>query len=95
MRQSIWVHQAGGLRHRRPRLPALPDRYELHDQAVESYLNAEYEVQRLSNAYTGSWHPDGFPGRKLAEAMTKRGYHLTRVIRGPVVPALVPVSIPS
>ena len=46
--------------------------------AVEHYMNAEYEVTRLTHAR--SYRPDGSPGPKLAEALAARDHHLARVI---------------
>ena len=66
---------------------------EQRDLATEAYLNAEYEVARMT-AQGHGFRPDGSPGPKLAQAMAQRDYHLTKVIGGLVIPSLVPEPAP-
>ena len=66
---------------------------ELRALATEAYLNAEYEVGRMT-AQGHGFRPDGSPGPKLAQAMAQRDHHLSRVIGGPVIPSLVAEPAP-
>ena len=67
---------------------------ELRALATEVYLDAEYEVARMT-AQGHGFRPDGSPGPKLAQAMALRDHHLAKFIGGPVMPAPVPEVRPE